>query len=1437
MHTIEFLDRPFVEPAGSEQNVPIRQSMKKRFFYSVLLITGFLLTTGTGLSGAQVINCSSGFNTTTTGNSGCGVSPYNQYAEFMIENQPTTILRGTAAVLEPSGAPHNSYSLIKQVPVNDQAFTATYTFVPNGLNLAFVVENNHNSYSSSPSYPFSAYVFQAGAGAEGGFSQSAGGGNYPPDHVFALELDSAQGMNNSYGAFSHSNIQLFQTLQSPIRPMCCTGYLPEYETDTLSTSPVSLNSPVSAAGTTTGDTYSATVTYNHGTGTLVYSLFDVTTGGSCPGASCFTHTWTNVWIPEIVGSTTAYVGLTAGSSGYNGGSATDLLIRSLTYTVNTPSGTPAYTAWNANSTYNIGTPSAASPVYSVAPGTYGAAQTVAISTSTGPHNYICYVLSPSTPTLYPQPDNNGGCAAGTLYTGPITISNTATLYAMAGSNNSAFPIAAQEPPGLGPPSTLVAGTYTIGAGSSIAATPSFSPPGGTFTATQSVALADASPGVILCYNTTGNPSTNGSTGCVTGSLYGTPITVSASEKIYAVAGGSGYIDSPVAISSYVIQAQPSTPVATTTILTAPTNHLINGQQASITAAVAPASGALPTGNVSFYAAGQLLGVSPLSNGQATLVAALSTRPGSFEVTATYNGSALNNKSSSAPLTFTVVSTTASELTSSATQVVEGSPVVLSAAVASNFGGGTPTGAIAFYIGTTALGTQQLSGGKATDNAQINLPPGQYPITAVYTGDANDESSTSNALTLTVNAPVVPQVSTNTALTITPSTPTAGQTMQLSSLVTAASGSTPSGVVNFFLGQVQIGSTTLTSGAAKISMSAPSTSGSYQLTAVYAGTSQDSASSSAPVTITIAPSVVATSTSLVSSVQQVSQGQLFALSAKVTAQNSSSVNGSVNFFLGQTQLGSAALISGQANWSGSAAFAPGQYPITAVYTGDTTDGSSTSNSLTLIVNATVTPETTTNTVLTVTPSTPAAGQSMQLSSLVTAASGAAPSGVVNFFVGQTQVASASLLSGAAGVSINAPSISGSYQLTAVYAGNSNDSASSSAPVTITIAPNVAATTTSLSASAQQVPEGQAFALTAAVTSSGASSPTGMVNFFLGQTLLGSSALTSGQASWTGPATMAPGPYQVTATYSGDSQDNGSSSSGVALTILPDAAAQTFNTTTALTFSPQQIAAGQNVNISIQVAEQGGTSTPSGSVAVYMGQTQLGTTMLTNGSASLSMEAPAPGTYTLTAAYMGAGQDLSSQSSPVIFVVNVAASTVPVTPVAPSNPTFTLGLSNSSITVAEGQSASLQVLLSAGQGYQGAVQLSCAGLPAGVACNFSPATVSLQAASADSTLSISSNSTAVSSKAMETNATFAILGPWNLVGLLGMCSRKRRRKSGPGTMVLLLFAAGAGLIALTGCGVHVNNVTQPYQVSVTAVGANQQSQTQTFTLNVNGPAAIF
>ena len=116
----------------------------------------------------------------------------------------------------------------------------------------------------------------------------------------------------------------------------------------------------------------------------------------------------------------------------------------------------------------------------------------------------------------------------------------------------------------------------------------------------------------------------------------------------------------------------------------------------------------------------------------------------------------------------------------------------------------------------------------------------------------------------------------------------------------------------------------------------------------------------------------------------------------------------------------------------------------------------------------------------------------------------------------------------------------------------------------------------------------------------------------------------------------------------------------------------------------------------------------------------------------MLAPAAGTYTLTADYAGQGQDQASQSQPVTLTVQAAVSVVPP-PI--TNPTFTLGLSDTSVSLVKAQSASLQVLLGAVQGYQGMVKLSCSGLPAGVTCNFSPAAVDLQASNANSTLSLS------------------------------------------------------------------------------------------------------
>ena len=104
-------------------------------------------------------------------------------------------------------------------------------------------------------------------------------------------------------------------------------------------------------------------------------------------------------------------------------------------------------------------------------------------------------------------------------------------------------------------------TYTVQSPGQ-AATPTFSPAAGTYTGTQTVALSSLSSGAVICYSTTGNPVTNGSNGCSTGTLYTGPVNVSSSETLTAVAGGTSYNDSPVASATYSIQTSVVTPIFT-----------------------------------------------------------------------------------------------------------------------------------------------------------------------------------------------------------------------------------------------------------------------------------------------------------------------------------------------------------------------------------------------------------------------------------------------------------------------------------------------------------------------------------------------------------------------------------------------------------------------------------------------------------------------------------------------------------------------------------------------------------------------------------------------------------------------------------------------------------------------------------------------------------
>jgi hypothetical protein len=202
---------------------------------------------------------------------------------------------------------------------------------------------------------------------------------------------------------------------------------------------------------------------------------------------------------------------------------------------NTPSGSQTYTMYLDQASYAATTGgAAATPLFSPGAGTYAGTRAVTITSASGPT--ICYNTTGS-----PATNGTTGCTTGTLYTAPVSVASSETLYAVAGGGGL------QD-------STVGSAAYVINP----AATPTFSPVAGSYGGAQSVTISAAS-GTVICYNTTGSPATNGTTGCTTGTKYTGAVSVATTETLYAVSGGTGFVDSSVGSAAYTI----TTPVVAT----------------------------------------------------------------------------------------------------------------------------------------------------------------------------------------------------------------------------------------------------------------------------------------------------------------------------------------------------------------------------------------------------------------------------------------------------------------------------------------------------------------------------------------------------------------------------------------------------------------------------------------------------------------------------------------------------------------------------------------------------------------------------------------------------------------------------------------------------------------------------------------------------------
>ena len=316
-----------------------------------------------------------------------------------------------------------------------------------------------------------------------------------------------------------------------------TGAVIYYTTDgstPTTSSPVYLTPiAVTASGTTTINAIA--VAPNATQSTVATAAFTLTLPAPqtaaptvSPAAGTFTSaqnvTLTDATAGAVIYYTTNGSAPTASSTPYAGAIP---ITAAGTTTINAIAVAPGDTASTVTTAaYVLNLPTAA-PTFSVAAGTYTAAQSVTLADAT------------TGAVIYYTTDGSAPTTSSTQYTGAISIATagTTTLNAIAVAPNYS-------------PSTVASAAYVL---TLPTAAPTFSVAGGTYTAAQSITLADATTGAVIYYTTDGSVPTTSST------VYTAAISIAAAgtTTINAIAVAPNYGASTVASAAYTLNLGPA----------------------------------------------------------------------------------------------------------------------------------------------------------------------------------------------------------------------------------------------------------------------------------------------------------------------------------------------------------------------------------------------------------------------------------------------------------------------------------------------------------------------------------------------------------------------------------------------------------------------------------------------------------------------------------------------------------------------------------------------------------------------------------------------------------------------------------------------------------------------------------------------------------------
>ena len=748
--------------------------------------------------------------------------------------------------------------------------------------------------------------------------------------------------------------------------------------------------------------------------------------------------------------------------------------------------------------------------------------------------------------------------------------------------------------------------------------------GETWTSTQTFGAAVTYPGTLA--GTTHAVVKGASTdGGLAVHISAFPSASTANPGIYQVrlyttqAGGSGnatYYSADVLVSgstwTQVYPAVVAGPTPTTTSVSpSPASPQTVGTNVTFTATVTPTA----AGSVQFKDGGSNLG-SPLtvSNGTAAFsTTSLTVATHSITAVFTPTDSAAFAGSTSTAISYVITSVPATTTTTSlavtpTSPITVGTSSTMTATVTPN----NAAGSVQFFDGASAIGTAvAVSGGTASKGN--SFAANTHQLKAVFTPtDANAfTTSQSSVVSYTVNA--APATPTSTALAVAPDGPqTFGTTLNFTATVTP---SNAVGSVQFLDGATVVDTGTVSSGSATGSSSTLNV-GSHSLTAKFVPTVVADFGTSQSAVVTYSITKASTTTTLgISPSSPVTHGTSVTLTATLSP---NSLSGAVQFFDGDSPLGSpAAVTSGSAHIS-TTALTVGSHSLSAQFTPASPNyGQSTSAASSFTVDPA--PPGSTTTVLGVTPGGPVnVGATETLTATVTPSSA---TGTVQFRDGDTTIGSPVQVSGGtAQTTTTLPE--GTHSVTAQFlsADTTTFANSTSAAVSYLVKPAPQATqTTIIVTPGGPVSFGTSVTIDATVSPSAA----GIVNFLDGVTTLGTQPVSGGTASLSTLA-LGGGSHSLKATFVPTDPTDfvGSSSDPTALSVTA------VETTTSLAVTPAgPVGAGQEVTLTATVTP----SVAGGSVQFKNGATVLGSANVSGGTATLKTTALPTGTASLTASF--------------------------------------------------------------------------------------------------------------------------------------------------------------------------------------------------------------